>query len=275
MISAVVAGLSLGLTPGARLDAGVNTRRAVLSKAFGGAALLATHPQLASAVKATTGLSSQFTGDYNDPNHPECLRTIKVVGAKVGPDGRKSRNPSAYVTGWDGPVDPKLAGLNGEVEAAAAAAAEAEAAAKAAAAETAAKVAAAEGAAEEAAEAAKAAAKAAEASAKAAEAKAVDAKGKLEAAMAARDKVATAKTACVDRPTQSDVWKLTSTVAEDDSTIRIDFSPKGGPPNVVGKAENFGGEMAIVFPDGNRWTKVPQGTPQRRPKELKTKNTDE
>jgi len=255
--------------PGAPVDAGANTRRAVLSKVFGGAALLAANPQLAHAVKATTGLSSQFTGDYNDPNHPECLRTIKVVGAKVGPDGRKSRNPSAYVTGWDGPEDPKLAGLNGEVYSLQTQLSEAETAAKAAA-EAAAKAAPAEGAAEEAA----AAAKAADAAAKAAEAKAAEAKSKLDVATAARDKVAMAKRACVGRPEQSDVWKLTSTVAEDDSAIRIDFSPKGGPANLVGKAENLAGEMAIVFPDGNRWTKVPQGTPERRPKELKTKSSD-
>merc|ERR1719353_1953736 len=117
MLSAVVAGLSLGFTPGAPLDTS-SSRRAVLSKVFGGAALLAS-PQLAGAVKATTGLSSQFTGDYNDPNHPDCLRTIKVVGAKVGADGRKSRNPSANIIGWDGPVDPNLARLNDEVAAAA------------------------------------------------------------------------------------------------------------------------------------------------------------
>merc|ERR1719310_563601 len=129
MLYAVVAGLSLGFTPGAPLDTSSSSRRAVLSTVFGGAALLAA-PQLAGAVKATTGLSSQFTGDYDDPGHPGCLRTIKVVGAKVGPDGRKSRNPSAYVTGYDGPADPRLARLNGEVESAQKALSEAEAVAK-------------------------------------------------------------------------------------------------------------------------------------------------
>ena len=49
---------------------------------------------------------------------------------------------------------------------------------------------------------------------------------------------------------------------------------KGGPADVFGRAENFGGEMSIVFPDGNRWTKVPGGTPGRRPAELKTLNSD-
>lgn len=254
-----VAALALSFTPGAPLDTTGSTRRAVLSQVFGGAALLAS-PQLASAVKATTGLSSQFTGDFDDPNHPGCLRTIKVVGAKVGADGRKSRNPSAFVTGWDGPEDPNLARLNGDVDSLQKLLSEAEGAVKSA-------VDGVASAAEEAVEAAKA-------SAKAAEAKAADAKAKLEFAEAARDKVATAKKACVGRPEQADVWKLTSTVAEDDSTIRIDFSPKGGPRNVLGKAETLEGfPLQIVFPDGNKWTKVAGGTPDRRPKELKTLST--
>ena len=252
---AVAAGLSLGFTPGAPVDTGLVSRRAVLGKAFGGAALLAA-PQLAGAVKATTGLSSQFTGDYNDGNHPDCLRSIKVVGAKVGADGRKSRNPSAYITGWDGPQDPNLIRLNEEVDSLQTQLGEAEAAAKAAAA-------AAEGAADEA-----VAIKTAEA--KAADAKAADAKGKLQAARAARDKLVTTTKACVGRPEQAEVWKLTATVAEDDSTIKIDFSPKGGPLNLLGKGENLDGNMAIVFPDGNRWVKVPGRTPERRPKEIKT-----
>merc|ERR1719324_506397 len=133
MISAVVAGFSLGFTPGgARVDTGA-TRRAVLSKVFGGAVAIAA-PQLAGAVTAKTGLSSQFTGDYNDPLHPECLREIKVVGAKVDAAGRKSRNPTANIVGWDGPTDPNLVRLNGEVDSLQKQLAEAEAAAKAAAA---------------------------------------------------------------------------------------------------------------------------------------------
>ena len=261
LYTVVAAGLSLGFTPGAPLDTAGSTRRVVLGQlgqVFGGAALLAA-PQLASAVKATTGLSSQFTGDFDDPKHPGCLRTIKVVGAKVGADGRKSRNPSAYVTGWDGPEDPNLVRLNGEVDSAAAALSEAEAAAKAAT--------------DGAAAADEAAADAAKAAAAKASAKASDAKAKLEAAEAARDKAASQKKACSGRPEQADVWKLTSTVAEDDSTIRVDFSPKGGPRNVLGKAETLDGVTTIVFPDGNRWTKVPNGTPDRKPKELKTLST--
>ena len=259
MIS-VVAGFSLGFTPGgARVDTAGATRRAVLSKVFGGAVAIAA-PQLAGAVTAKTGLSSQFTGDYNDPLHPECLREVKVVGAKVDAAGRKSRNPTANIVGWDGPVDPNLVRLNGEVDAAQKALTEADAAVKAAAAAV-------DAAAEEAVEAAKVAQKTATA-------KAADAMAKLESATAARDKVASAKKACSGRPEQSDVWKVTGKVAEDDSYIKVDFSPKGGPADVFGRAENFGGEMSIVFPDGNRWTKVPGGTPGRRPAELKTLNSD-
>ena len=35
-------------------------------------------PQLAGAEKARTGLSSKFTGEYSDPKHPGCQRSIKV-----------------------------------------------------------------------------------------------------------------------------------------------------------------------------------------------------
>ena len=59
LYSVVIAGLSF--TPGAPLDTSGSSRRAVLGKVFGGAALVAG-PQLAGAVKAMTGLSSQFTG---------------------------------------------------------------------------------------------------------------------------------------------------------------------------------------------------------------------
>lgn len=46
----------------------------------------------------------------------------------------------------------------------------------------------------------------------------------------------------------------------------IDFSPKGGPDKLLAKYEDGG----IVFPDGNKWTKVARGTPNRRPKDMST-----
>jgi len=38
------------------------------------------------------------------------------------------------------------------------------------------------------------------------------------------------------------------------SKIFVDFSPKGGPKDVVGKWQDGG----IVFPDGNKWSKIEQ-----------------
>merc|ERR1712127_1093539 len=46
--------------------------------------------------------SSVFTGDYNDPNHPGCLRQVKVVGAPLKGDGTRSAYPVIEVTGYDG-----------------------------------------------------------------------------------------------------------------------------------------------------------------------------
>ena len=46
-------------------------------------------------------LSSPSTGEYDDPNHPGCLRSVKVVGAKLDAAGRRGP-PLAYVKGVDG-----------------------------------------------------------------------------------------------------------------------------------------------------------------------------
>lgn len=159
------------------------TRRAVLSRIAAApfaAGALASVPGAAHAVKAQTGLGSVFTGEYDDPKHPGCLRSVKVVGAKVGPDGRKSRNPTAYVKG----VDSLPKG------------------------------------------------------------------GK----------------SCSGTPSLEDVWSIEGKVAEDDSSISIDFSSKtqGRVGLLVGKYDDFNG-AGIVFPDGNKWTKVAAGTPERRP----------
>merc|ERR1719163_2124427 len=58
-------------------------------------------PQLAGAEKARTGLSSKFTGDYVDPMHPGCERSIKVTGNAMDSAGRKSRKPAAVIKGKD------------------------------------------------------------------------------------------------------------------------------------------------------------------------------
>jgi hypothetical protein len=87
-----------GKKPGNTLGA---TRRSILSfGAVAGSAAALLGADRASAVSARTGLSSVFTGEYDDPNHPGCLRSIKVVGGKEGPDGRR-RGPTAVVKGVD------------------------------------------------------------------------------------------------------------------------------------------------------------------------------
>jgi len=52
--------------------------------AFGGGValeiVLLPHPAVAMAAQAT---KSVFTGSYDDPNHPGCMREISVEGKKV------------------------------------------------------------------------------------------------------------------------------------------------------------------------------------------------
>mmetsp|Transcript_21743 Transcript_21743/g.51333 ORF Transcript_21743/g.51333 Transcript_21743/m.51333 type:complete len:220 (+) Transcript_21743:105-764(+) len=89
---------------------GLDSRRSMLAKGF--ATLMgvgvAVAPQLlmdvqpASATAAKTGLGSPFTGSYDDPNHPNCLREVKVVGAPLKGDGTRSKYPVIEVIGWDG-----------------------------------------------------------------------------------------------------------------------------------------------------------------------------
>merc|ERR1740133_610678 len=77
------------------------SRRAFLSQ-LAAAGTAASIPSLsAHAISARTGLSSPFTGEYDAPNHPGCLRSVKVVGAKLDASGRKGP-PLAYVKGVDG-----------------------------------------------------------------------------------------------------------------------------------------------------------------------------
>jgi len=49
-------------------------------------------------------------------------------------------------------------------------------------------------------------------------------------------------------------WRLMATLTEDQSKIMVDFTPKGGPKDVVGMWKEGG----IVFPDGNKWSKIEQ-----------------
>ena len=74
---------------------------------------------------------------------------------------------------------------------------------------------------------------------------------------------------CTDRPTREDLWKVTGTIKSSNSAV-IDFSPKGGPSNLLATYEDGG----IVFPDGNKWTKVARGTDSRRPADMSTLKSD-
>jgi len=70
---------------------------------------------------------------------------------------------------------------------------------------------------------------------------------------------------CMDRPTRGDLWKIKG-VVKTDTEAQLDFSPKGGPSSLLGKWDGSG----IVFPDGNKWTKVSGGTDDRRPADMST-----
>lgn len=159
----------------------LQNRRQLLGSLVGaGIAGVATvvAPQEASATKALTGLGSVFTGDYEDPNHPGCLRQVKVVGSPLRGDGTRSPYPVVEVKGYDGKEGEKI---------------------------------------------------------------------------------------CKDRPERSEIWTIGGKLKSKDEAS-FDFSPKGGPENLSGQWDTNG----ILFPDGNKWVKIPQGTPERRPADMST-----
>ena len=180
MVRFSLAILTLPLAANA-LSTGKSTDRRQLFGVIGSTlagAVVASLPQEAQAKAFKTGPASPFTGDYDDPNHPNCLRQVKVVGAPLRADGTRPVQPVIEVVGYDG---------NGV------------------------------------------------------------------------DKV------CTERPTRADLWKIQGTVKSNTEAL-IDFSAKGGPSNLLGKYEDGG----IVFPDGNKWTKVEFGTKDRRPVDMST-----
>ena len=160
-----------------------NVGRRELFERFASAAAVAaattvSGPEMAQAATAKTGAASPFTGDYDDPNHPGCLRQVKVVGAPLRGDGSRSAYPVVEVVGYDGDGS---------------------------------------------------------------------------------------STTCSERPTREQLWKIQGTV-KSNTLASIDFSPKGGPGDLLARFEDGG----IVFPDGNKWTKVFEGTPERLPKDMST-----
>merc|ERR1719433_177465 len=58
-------------------------------------------------------------------------------------------------------------------------------------------------------------------------------------------------------------WRLVAST--NGNEILIDFSPKGGPRDLVGKWDGGG----IVFPDGNRWRKMAEGEDYSPPARIK------
>jgi hypothetical protein len=175
MLSLGLASFSFNL-PAQTDSPGTVSRRGLLSS-FAAVAAIPALPAL--AVSARTGMFSPFIGEYDDANHPGCLRSVKVVGAKMNAAGIRERFPTAYIKGTDQKEGQK---------------------------------------------------------------------------------------SCSGTPELADVWSLTGKVSESGDEIYIDFSPKGGPAGVTGKLDTFGGAEGILFPDGNKWTKVASGTPERRPK---------
>jgi hypothetical protein len=82
-------------------------RRNFFGQLAGAAAVMAVGaPEAKAALK--TGASNPFTGDYDDPNHPGCLRQVKVVGAPQKADGTRSKYPLLEVTGYDGKGDSAM-----------------------------------------------------------------------------------------------------------------------------------------------------------------------
>lgn len=70
---------------------------------------------------------------------------------------------------------------------------------------------------------------------------------------------------CTEPPEKRDaVWVVKGELKNDKAVL--DFSSKGGPSNLMAKYE----DGSIVFPDGNKWTKVYEGTPGRLPKDMST-----
>jgi hypothetical protein len=177
-IAAAAAALATSAADAWSTESPASTRRQAFGMLGAGAAALLGASQEAGATAPRTGASSPFTGDYDDPNHPNCLRQVKVVGAPLKGDGTRSAYPVMEITGFDG----KGSGAT-----------------------------------------------------------------------------------CTDRPERADLWKVQGTVKSNSDAV-IDFSPKGGPAKLTAKFEDGG----IVFPDGNKWTKVAMATNSRRPADMST-----
>jgi hypothetical protein len=172
-------------------------RRQILSKVAAAVGAIGASPMAALArnKNQVTGASSKFTGEYEDSNHPGCLRSIKVVAPRMEPTGYRGPYPLAIIKGVDG--------------------------------------------------------------------------------------LPAGSSSCPDgvKPTIEELWTIEGEVTTDDDddveTLRVDFTPKGGPKGVIAKFDETGGKPGILFPDGNKWMKIKDGTPDRRPKVRKMNDQDE
>eukprot|EP00977_Amphora_coffeiformis_P027278 scaffold34600_cov184-Amphora_coffeaeformis.AAC.3 len=70
---------------------------------------------------------------------------------------------------------------------------------------------------------------------------------------------------CTEPPAKRDaIWTVKGPLKG--NSVVLDFSSKGGPSDLKAEYQDGG----IVFPDGNKWTKVILGTPDRLPKDMST-----
>lgn len=209
-----------------------SSRRAALANAAASFAALAA-PSAALAVAARTGLEAPFTGEYDDPKASGCLRSIKVVGPKMGPDGRKRRGETALIKGIDGQGggackgEPAIADV-WKVEG----------------------IVAEDGVTMK-----------------------VDFTGKggaasLEEIADLRDELKSlqAKVEAAKDGEEGPPAALTSQVASTQAKVDEMTATRKQLASVAATYEELGGIQTIKFADGNTWTKVPGGTPKRRPK---------
>jgi len=140
-----------------------------------GAAPLAAHAYSGGGSGyAKAGPSANFSGEFDDPNHPNCLRKVYVLGSPRLPSGKKDPRAQVIINGVDNDAGTK---------------------------------------------------------------------------------------SCSGPADQDKVWVVKGKLLDAESAS-FDFSPKGGPTEVLAKYDST--TDGIIFPDGNKWTKVPGGTPDRR-----------
>ena len=103
MLARVICVLAVGSSSALQIGA-PQGRRAFLSQ-LAAAGTLAASPLAAQAISARTGLSSPFTGEYDDKNHPGCLRSMCGM-FKAHHLGSATAPPRVGVLGFGGSRPP-------------------------------------------------------------------------------------------------------------------------------------------------------------------------